>query len=242
MKADGLVPFAFADKDGWPAMGTFDILNLRINGYKFHVDLMGGKGSWQSAEVKKVFTTWQQLMPLHQPDALGRTWQEAAQTLQKKQAGMYILGTFLNEQFPDDEDDLDFFTFPEIDSRIGATAIDAPIDGFCMSAKPKNKAGAKKLLKYLASTDASTQASNLGEPFIASNSKADTAKYSTLQKKSAELVGSAKNIAQFLDRDTRPDFASTVIIPAFQEFIKNPNDADNILKNIESQKKTIFVE
>ena len=28
---------AFADKDGWPAMGTFDILNMRINGYDFHV-------------------------------------------------------------------------------------------------------------------------------------------------------------------------------------------------------------
>ena len=27
MKKDGLVPIAFGDKDGWPAMGTFDILN-----------------------------------------------------------------------------------------------------------------------------------------------------------------------------------------------------------------------
>ncbi|HET6530595.1 MAG TPA: ABC transporter substrate-binding protein, partial [Actinoplanes sp.] len=66
MKADKLIPIAFADKDGWPAMGTFDILNMRINGYQFHVDLMAGKGSWESAEVKKVFTQWQQLMPLHQ--------------------------------------------------------------------------------------------------------------------------------------------------------------------------------
>src|SRR4051812_45714093 len=29
IQKDGLVPFAFGDKDGWPAMGTFDILNLR---------------------------------------------------------------------------------------------------------------------------------------------------------------------------------------------------------------------
>ena len=83
MKGDGLTPIAFADKDGWPAMGTFDILNMRINGYQFHIDLMAGKGSWESAEVKKVFTTWQQLLPVHQKDPLGRTWQEAAQTLQQ---------------------------------------------------------------------------------------------------------------------------------------------------------------
>ncbi|GAA0899754.1 ABC transporter substrate-binding protein [Virgisporangium aurantiacum] len=243
MKKDGLTPFAFADKDGWPAMGTFDILNMRINGYQFHIDLMAGKKSWEGAEVKKVFQTWKTLLEYHQPDSLGRTWQEAAQGLHQKKSGMYMFGTFIIDQIPQaDREDIDLFNFPEIDSKIGASAIDAPIDGFCMAAKPKNKAGAKKFLKYLASTDASQQASNLGEPFIASNSKADTAKYTTLQKKSAELVSQAKNIAQFLDRDTRPDFASTVMIPALQEFIKSPGNADSILKSIESQKKTIFVD
>ena len=42
MKTDGIIPIAFGDKDGWPAMGTFDILNLRLNGYDFHVGLMAG--------------------------------------------------------------------------------------------------------------------------------------------------------------------------------------------------------
>ncbi|MEP6638494.1 MAG: ABC transporter substrate-binding protein, partial [Chloroflexota bacterium] len=43
IQADKVIPLAFADKDGWPAMGTFDILNMRINGYDFHVSLMAGK-------------------------------------------------------------------------------------------------------------------------------------------------------------------------------------------------------
>ena len=34
-RTDGLTPITFTDKDGWPAMGTFDILNMRINGYQF---------------------------------------------------------------------------------------------------------------------------------------------------------------------------------------------------------------
>ena len=42
MQTDGLVPLAYGDKDGWPAMGTFDILNMRMNGYDFHVGLMAG--------------------------------------------------------------------------------------------------------------------------------------------------------------------------------------------------------
>ena len=43
-----------------------------------------------------------------------------------------------------------------------------------------------------------------------------------------------------MDRDTRPDFASTVMIPALQSFIKNPKDIDGLIKSIEKQKKTIF--
>ena len=36
-------------------MGTFDILNMRINGYQFHVDLMAGKEKWTDPKVKAVF-------------------------------------------------------------------------------------------------------------------------------------------------------------------------------------------
>ena len=43
MKSDGLVPMAMGQKDGWPALGTFDIINMRLNGYQFHMDLMAHK-------------------------------------------------------------------------------------------------------------------------------------------------------------------------------------------------------
>ncbi len=123
MQKDGLEPIAFGDKDGWPAMGTFDILNMRINGYQYHVDLMAGKSAWDAPQVAKVFETWTSLLPYHQEDSLGRTWQEAAQSLQQKKTGMYFLGLFVAQQFDESEqDDIDFFTFPEIDSTIGSDA------------------------------------------------------------------------------------------------------------------------
>src|SRR5580765_8916566 len=65
MKSDGLIQIAFTDKDGWPAMGTFDILNMRINGYDFHISLMKGEESWQDPKVATVFDTWKGLLPLH---------------------------------------------------------------------------------------------------------------------------------------------------------------------------------
>jgi multiple sugar transport system substrate-binding protein len=242
MKKDGLDPIAFADKDGWPAMGTFDILNMRINGYDFHVNLMAGKESWEDAKVKSVFDTWRGILPIHQTSSLGRTWQEAAQGLAGKKAGMYFLGTFATQLFqPADVSDVDFFHFPEVDSAHGTDSIDAPIDGYMMAKKPKNEAGAKALLTDLASAEAENIYLKSDPSVVGTNKKVDTSGYNAVQKKSAEIIGATANIAQFLDRDTRPDFASTVMIPALQDFIKNPNDVAGLTKKIEEQKKSIFI-
>jgi multiple sugar transport system substrate-binding protein len=242
MKSDGLNPIAFGDSDGWPAMGTFDYLNLRINGYDFHKELMAGDKSWESKEVKSVFDAWREILPYHQPDALGRTWQEAAQSLLNKESGMYTLGMFVGQQFPEgaERDDLDFFPFPEIDPAVGSDVVEAPIDGFMMAARPRNEDGAKELLKYLGTAKAEDTYLKSDPNNIGAHNDADKSGYNALQKKGEELVSGAKSISQFLDRDTRPDFASTVMIPSLQEFIKNPNDVDGLTKSIESQKKSIF--
>jgi multiple sugar transport system substrate-binding protein len=242
MQKDGLAPVAFGDKDGWPAMGTFDQLNMRINGFQFHVDLMAGKKPWNGPEVKKVFDTWRMLLPYHQEAPLGRTWQEAAKSLQEKKSGMYVLGMFLGEQFKEgaERDDLDFFNFPEIDSAIGSDAIEAPIDGFMLSKRPKNEAGAKAFVKYLGTGPAQDALTKANSTIIAVNEKADTTGYTDLQKKAGEFVSGAKSISQFMDRDTRPDFASNVMIPAIQTFLKNPKDVDGLVNSIEKQKQSIF--
>ncbi|WP_326794616.1 ABC transporter substrate-binding protein [Streptomyces sp. NBC_01808] len=244
MQKDGLVPFAFGDKDGWPAMGTFDYLNMRANGYEFHKSLMAGEESWTDPRVREVFDLWRGLMPYHDKGANGRTWQEAAQSLAQKKTGMAVLGLpHPGQQFAEaDRDDLDFFPFPEISPEHGQDAVEAPIDGFLMSSKVKNEEGAQELLKFLATPAAEDAYLKTDPNNVAVHSGADTSAYSTLQKKAAEMVSNAKQISQFLDRDTRPDFASTVMIKALQDFIDDPGDIDGLLNGIESQKKTIFAE
>ncbi|CAL9640467.1 hypothetical protein SUDANB95_06301 [Actinosynnema sp. ALI-1.44] len=243
MKSEGLVPIAFAQKQGWPGMGTFDQLNFRINGYQFHVDLMAGKEDWQSAKVREVFDTWKRLLPFHQENALGREWQEAAQALGQGKAGMFLLGSFVAQQFKGpDLDDLDFFPFPEINPAHGQDTVEAPIDGYMMARKPANEAGAKKLLEYLASPAAQLAYLKSDPTSIATSSNADTAGYNALQKKAAQVIKEAKHITQFLDRDTDPRFASDAATNGLNSFIQNPNEIDSILKGMADQAKTIFTE
>jgi multiple sugar transport system substrate-binding protein len=242
MKKDGLVPIAFGDKDAWPAMGTFDQINFRLNGYDFHVELMAGKAAWTDAKVRAVFDHWAELLPYHQDGFMGRTWQDAAQTLVAKKAGMYLLGSFVGQQFTDkaDLDDLDFFAFPEINPAYGQDTVEAPTDGFMVSKAPKNHDGVVKLLEYLGTPAAEQIYLKADSSVVAASSKADTSSYTALQKKAYTMISGAKSLTQFMDRDSRPDFTSTVMQPALQKFLQNPQGVDGLLSSIERQKKTIF--
>jgi multiple sugar transport system substrate-binding protein len=247
MVADGLTPFSAANDGGWPQMGMFDMINLRTNGYDFHVSLMGGKESWTDDRVKQIFTNWSTILDYYQPDPNGRTWQDAATALGNKETGMFLLGTFVTSNFDaatqqDIIDDISFFAFPEIDPAHGQDAVEAPIDGFMMAAAPKNVEGSKALLTALGQAAAIDAYIAIDPSVVAANSKANTASYNALQQKSAELVGSAKYIAQFLDRDTDPDFASQVVGKGLSDFLSDPTQIDTILATIEEQKQTYTFE
>ena len=242
MKTDGLIPIAFTDKDGWPAMGTFDYLNMRMNGFDFHINLMRTGQGWDSSQVASVFDQWKQLIPYYSPGFLGLTWQEGANQILNKQAGMMVLGLDqIGTIFTGaNADDLGFFPFPEINSAYGQDAVEAPIDGFMMSRKPKNQAGAVKLLEYLG-TPAAQQLFLANNPAdIATANGVDTSKYTQPQTNAIALIQSAKQISQFMDRDTRPDFADPVMLPAIQSFLNAPSTASSILSNVAKQATSIW--
>ena len=229
MKTDGLIPMSFADKDGWPAMGTFDILNMRINGYKFHVDLMAGNEKWTDPKVTAVFEAWKKLLPYYSDGALGLTWQEAAQQLltDPQQAGMYFLGTFATQQAVDPAiaADVAFFPFPTMgtafDSELG---IDAPIDGFSLSKAPANPEGAKAILACIGTAGFENAVLAVDPSNVGVAKDVDTSGYNDVQKKSAELIAGSKAIAQFLDRDTVPAFAGPNGMQGLlQNFLGNPD-------------------
>ena len=240
MMTDDVTPFSLGNDGKWPAMGTFDILNMRINGYQFHVDLMAGDGDWTSDEVKAVFAAFGDLLPFHQSGPNGRTWQEAATAMKSGETGMMLLGTFVSEQFADSLDDLDFFPFPAINDEYGTDSIDAPIDGFMMAAAPKNEEAAKEFLAYLGTGEAAVAFLTENPGSVAASTEADTSGYTALQEKSTELISSTANIAQFLDRDTNPEFASNVMGDALADFISDPGSIDSILGDVEDRKKVIF--
>lgn len=248
-QSDGIIPIAAANEGGWPQMGWFDMINMRTNGYDFHISLMGGNESWEDDRVKQVFANWDTALPHYQPNFAARTWQEAASTLGDKDAAMYLLGSFMTSNFDPEADpgaqeiidDIDFFNFPEIDPAHGQGAIEAPIDGWLLAQNPTNDVGAREMLRRLGSGSAQEAFLGVDSSVIAANEQADQSGYTALQAKSVEFVGNATNIAQFLDRDTDPDFAASVVGPALQDYLSG-GDIDAILASVEAQKATYTFE
>ena len=229
MKKDGLVPIAIADKDGWPAQGTFDILNLRLNGYDFHVQLLNGKQKWTDSKVTNVFKKWAEITPFYNEGVAGMTWQQGVDLLIQKKAAMTVLGLFVSQQFQaSDVSDLDFFPFPDMGTQYDAEkALDAPIDVMMMSKRSPtlnaDMAAAKRYLEFWAKGTTQVLMYHSAPGFIPAASDADASSFDALTKKAVQIVSQAKRITQYFDRDSRPDYAGPNGMQQFLlNFLANP--------------------
>lgn len=239
MKQKGLVGFAAGNKGGWEAMGTFDIINARLNGYQYHVDLLAGREKWTDPKTAEVFKYWEQLIPYMNTNVLDLEWDGAMQLLLQKKAGSFLMGSWFGanfkEQSQEDYDDLWIVPFPEINPEHGRDTIDAPIDGYCVAKNGANNDGGKDFLKFAGDMEGVQAMLDTGVPMTSANKNQDTSTYDAFQKQQLAVMGEAKYITQFLDRDTRPDFAGPAVGPAIQEWFKNPKDVNKILESLQSQ-------
>jgi multiple sugar transport system substrate-binding protein len=197
------------------------------------VGLMAGKEKWTDPKVTAVFQKWAEILPYHDKTYAGKKWTDAATTLLNRKSGMYLLGLFMSSVFsatknPDDIADLDFFPFPTMGNQYDAEkALDAPIDTWQMAAKSPNLAAeqdnGKAYLEFWAKGSTQGIMFKNAPGFIPTAKDADTSTYSALQKKAVLVVGAALKITQFLDRDTRSDFAGAQGMQAFlQKWLANP--------------------
>jgi multiple sugar transport system substrate-binding protein len=243
MKTDGIIPIAFADKDGWPALGTFDIINLRVNGYDYHIKLMKHQVPWTDPGVKAVFDKWAEMLPFCQTGATGRIWEDAAKALETKQAGMMFQGSnqvaanYSAANLPD----LDFFPFPAIDPKWGQDYMDAPTDGFMLSKKAKNPDAAKKVLEYIGTGAAEAAFLKTDKWDVGLAEGAEPSTYNAIQTKAVKAIADCKAVSQFMDRDSDPAMANAMIA-LIQTWLGSPTAAATatLQKSAEAQAKTIF--
>ena len=238
--ANGVTPISIGTKYLWTAGGWFDYLNLRVNGYDYHMKLMSGKASYLDPELDKVFDIWGDMIARGHflENHATYSWQEAQAPLIAGDAAMYLIGNFM---IPDMEsagvvDNMGFFQFPIIDSSVGVFE-DAPTDTIHIPSKAKNIESAKLFMKFMARPDIQGMMTNINGT-LAANKNAP-APDNRFRQAGAKMLGEADGLAQFYDRDTSPEMAK-VGMEGFQEFMVYPDREDAIRQRIDTERKSNF--
>jgi multiple sugar transport system substrate-binding protein len=221
------------------ASGWFDILDLRVNGAQFHRELLAGKHSFDSAEVKKVMKYYAQLVPYFDPNMGSYAWQDAVTPLVQGKDAMYLAGAFISENVTQNPDDLDFFSVPVIDKSV-PSAEEAPTDGYFASAHSKNKQSVMDFLTYMASPKQQEEFIQKSKSSNLPTSPAvSTANFSPLVQKGLKMLNETKEITQFFNRDSS-DALQTTADTALVKFLATPKDVDQILADWQTAAKKVW--
>jgi len=242
---NGIKCYTIGTKFLWTAGGWFDYMNMRTNGFEFHMKLASGEASWTSDEVRATFANWRQLIDMgafienHQT----YSWQEALPFMIKGEAAAYLMGNFAVAAMREGgltDDQLGFYQFPTIVEGI-PLAEDAPTDTFHIPTGAANKENARAFLKFVTSADNQTlinNGENLGQLPVNALSAVDDDEF--LNQGFAMLSSNSPGgVAQFFDRDFPAEMAA-VGMEGLQEFMVIPDNLEDILQRLEAARKSIY--
>ncbi len=237
--------YAIGTKFLWTAGGWFDYMNMRTNGFDFHMQLARGEVEWTDDRVRQTFANWRELIDMGAfiDDHQSYSWQEALNQMTNGDATAYLIGNFAVAPMRDaglDDSQIDFYQFPEITPGL-AKGEDAPTDTFHIPSGAANKDNARAFLKFVTSPDVQSDINGgdkLGQlPVNANSSVADD----EFIKQGFEMLSNnaTGGIAQFFDRDFPAEMAS-VGMEGLQEFMVFPDNLDDILARLEDARQRIY--
>ncbi|SNT75473.1 ABC transporter substrate-binding protein [Paracoccus seriniphilus] len=239
-KAAGIDCVTTGTKALWPGAGIFDYINLRTNGYEFHMQLTAGEVAWTDDRVKAAFAEFAKLQPYLTRNHAALDWQDAAALLVQGKAANYVMGNFAVAVFKEGgmtNDNLGFMGFPEITEGL-PRAEEAPTDTVHLTTGAKNPEDARKFLAYLATAEAQTTINNaMGQLPI--NKDATVGDDPFLQAGFEMLSTADGGIAQFFDRDAPAEMAKAGM-EGFQEFMVKPENVDRILERLEKIRGRVY--
>jgi len=242
LKKNGITPITIGTKYLWTAAGWFDYLNLRINGYAFHMGLTAGKISYEDSRLDAVFDAWRELIEpgYFLEDHATYSWQEAQAPQINGEAAMYLIGNFYVPTLESAGvvDKMDFFQFPPIKPGVGMYE-DAPTDTMHIPSGAKNVVDAKKFLAFMSDPSAATNWAKMGG-MLSPNSLAD-APTDRFQQMGFAMLNAADGLAQFYDRDANPDMAKAGM-EGFQEFMVKPDREAKVRARMEKERRRIYGE
>jgi alpha-glucoside transport system substrate-binding protein len=249
LRASGTPAFSVGGSEGWTLTDLFENVYLRTAGAAKYDQLTNHKIKWTDPSVKKALSTMAQVLgdtgniAGGTAGALQTGFPDSVNNVFSKppKAAMVLEGDFVPGVATVKAKaltDYNMFTFPSINGSPPSVVTSG--DTIIML---KDSPGARALITYLASPEASTIWAKRGG-FTSPNKKVPLSAYSDpLAKASAQALVSAK-VSRFDLSDLEPPaFGATTgqgEFSLFQDFLKNPKNVNGIAAKLESAAAKAF--
>jgi raffinose/stachyose/melibiose transport system substrate-binding protein len=243
LKAKGVVPMAFGNKDGWPAIHYITQLNsYNVPPETLDKDYNPSTASWADPGYQKSLNQFKQILDQCTDTGKGANgadyYSERDSFGQGKAAMFYVESLEFAATAPKasqaDKDGYDLFRLPAAaDARGDRKALTGAPDGFLVNPKAKNVPLAVDFLKFATSKkSAQTLTTTIGFPSPVTGTL--TAANSTPQlRKSIKDLQSASRLSIWLDTVTAPDVAQAYL-SGVQGLVTGDKSADQVMSSVKS--------
>ncbi|SCK13513.1 ABC transporter substrate-binding protein [Vogesella sp. LIG4] len=228
LQAVGIAPLGLGAKSGWPAAAWFDYLDLRLNGGRFHRQLLAGRADCRDPRVAAVLAQWQALLRagMFQPGAADREWDEVLPYLYRYQVGMVLAGSFALAYMPRTVlADIGFIPFPAMNARQPRVE-DAPLDVLVRPRTSRHGAAARRFIDFLL-THGELLARYGETAFQLLPLRDGPPPEAPVLRESQQWLAQAAQLSFFFDRDATPAL-SEAALPAFRRFLLPPYDSGQL--------------
>lgn len=232
---------AFTSSGAWspPTARTFTILDLRLNGARFHDELLWGQHSWLDPRVVRVFEHWAEMIDrgCFVDDAATNTFRDAVEDLETGEAAMWNIGAWLYEFLdPEMHDRIGFFSFPTLDPDVPRAEI-ALVQGVAANATSPSPDAASALVAHLTSeavlADAyATLGRVVADPGVA-------LPYEGTLARAHAFLDDADALVELLEFSTEPVHAGS-ILSGLVRFARDPSQVQDVLASIEASRLDRF--
>jgi alpha-glucoside transport system substrate-binding protein len=227
---------------GWPGTDWIEDIVLRQAGPQVYDSWYQGTQKWTSAEIKKAWQTWGQIVTNDKmvfggkSGVLATAFGDAGNPLFASPPKCYLhhQGSFITDFFTKANpnikpgEDFDFFIFPDIDSK-NAGAVEAGGDLFGMF---KDTPQSRALIKYLTTPEAQAIWVKRGGA-LSPNKQVPIDSYpDPMAKKSGNTLINAK-IVRFDASDLMPEAMNNAFYKGILDYVNTPSNLDSILANLD---------
>lgn len=147
LKAKGIVPFVFGDKEGWEAGHVFEVVLIGALGADGYRGLWTGKTQWTDARVTQALNTFKRMLTYINTDHAALTWDGAGQYMIDGKGAMQIMGDWQNGWFQSKN----YADYGWAAPPGNAGIFDALSDSFSLPKGAKNRQNAFNWLKVTGS-------------------------------------------------------------------------------------------